>query len=124
MGEFQIMNMENFFIRKPMTKKDFFALVEKYAKRTNFYLTWDKLTFDEYIDYLMGRELIQENLDILKDNQELLAKLALADERLKNATIELDFPLYHKENLDKEKYWFLYRILPEKKIKWQIYLSR
>lgn len=113
--------MENFFIRNPMTKKDFFALVEKYAKRTNFYLTWDKLSFDEY---LIGRELIQENLDILKDNQELLAKLALADERLKNATIELDFPLYHKENLNKEKYWFLYRILPEKKIKWQIYLSR
>ena len=108
--------------RKPLTLKE---CIERWSKRTQGYLQWEKIGIDDYLLALYTREKVEELLDKEDVSEELKEKLDVADKKFIELTRETEKSLIStietKDNETKKKYWFAYRLLSAHYDEWLLY---
>ena len=108
--------------RKPPTLKE---CIERWSKRTQGYLQWEKIGIDDYLLALYEREKVEELLGKEDVSEELKEKLDVADKKFIELTRETEKSLIStietKDNETKKKYWFAYRLLSAHYDEWLLY---
>ena len=108
--------------RKPLTLKE---CIERWSKRTQGYLQWEKIGIDDYLLALYTREKVEELLGKEDVSEELKEKLDVADKKFIELTRETEKSLIStietKDNETKKKYWFAYRLLSAHYDEWLLY---
>ena len=108
--------------RKPPTLKE---CIERWSKRTQGYLQWEKIGIDDYLLALYTREKVEELLGKEDVSEELKEKLDVADKKFVELTRETEKSLIStietKDNETKKKYWFAYRLLSAHYDEWLLY---
>jgi len=86
---------------------------------------WKRIDIDEYLEYLYGRESIQDKLETESLEPNLKTALAEADKFFISITKETEKSVLSIKNCDplvhKDKYWFGYRLLKSKYEQWLLY---
>lgn len=86
---------------------------------------WKRIDIDEYLEYLYGRESIQDKLETESLKLDLKTALAEADKFFISITKETEKSVLSIKSCDplvhKDKYWFGYRLLKSKYEQWLLY---
>ena len=118
--------LKEFFARMPKRKLPTLKeCIERWSKRTQGYLQWEKIGIDDYLLALYEREKVEELLGKEDVSEELKEKLDVADKKFIELTKETEKSLIStietKDNETKKKYWFAYRLLSAHYDEWLLY---
>jgi hypothetical protein len=90
-----------------------------------WYCKKKRIDIDEYLEYLYGRESMQDKLETESLEPNLKTALAEADKFFISITKETEKSVLSIKNCDplvhKDKYWFGYRLLKSKYEQWLLY---
>ena len=119
-------DLKEFFARMPKRKSPTLKeCIERWSKRTQGYLQWEKIGIDDYLLALYEREKVEELLGKEDVSEELKEKLDVADKKFIELTRETEKSLIStietKDNETKKKYWFAYRLLSAHYDEWLLY---